>query len=172
MFLFRLYNVISFPDSCKSVPNRMPIEPAPRTAIRKLVDLGLASGRESCALIVVHFEDVLRLRKCAGADLVSVTRQSVLDIRCQVCISLGKFWHKFRIQSQNVMQYEHLTVTIPARADPNCWYRDVLGYKLRGFFRDHFQNDPEHTCLFQCLCVPHHFLSSVCGSALDPITSV
>src|SRR5947209_15127389 len=70
------------------------------------------------------------------------------------------------------MQYEHLTVTIPARADPNCWYRDVLGYKFRGFFRDHFQNDPEHTCLFQCLCVPHHFLSSVCGSALDQIASV
>src|SRR5438552_13521597 len=80
-------------------------------AIRKSLDLPFRI--ELCTLVFFHSEYVLFFREYSVSNISCKVLKGVLDHSRNVYVTLSELWLEARVQSDDVMEYQHLAVAKP-----------------------------------------------------------
>src|SRR5438093_11516086 len=92
-------------------PKRQPIPRVPTTPIRKSLDLPFRI--EPSALVFFHSEYMLFFREYSVSNVSCKVLKGVLDHSRNVYVTLSELWLEARVQSDDLMQYQHLAVAKP-----------------------------------------------------------
>src|SRR5262245_39766401 len=118
---------------------RDPRAPGPMTAIGKRRRRSLRAI-EALQHLVLHPEALAFARKRAGSHFGGVARDRVLDRRARLGVALHEGGRETGEHPDQVVEYQHLSIAVGARADADRRDRDALGDELRERRRHQLQH--------------------------------
>src|SRR4029077_17566134 len=122
---------------------------------------------ERCALALLHREAVLRIREAPLPDIGVEPLEGIDDDRPELGVALRELRLELAEQAEDVVEHEHLAVTVNARTDADRGDGQALGGELGDRRRDRLEDDRERAGVLERERVVEELAGRATGLRLD-----